>query len=89
MLIEGFSLGFLATASLVVAMFFLRFWRKTGDFLFMAFAIAFAAEAVTRTIMAMKDIPDTGLLVGVRGAAAGIPVHPGGDSGEESQGVVE
>jgi uncharacterized membrane protein HdeD (DUF308 family) len=60
MLIEGFSLGFLATASLVVAMFFLRFWRKTGDFLFMAFAIAFAAEAVTRTIMALKDIPDTG-----------------------------
>ena len=60
MLIEGFSLGFLATASLVAAMFFLRFWRKTGDFLFIAFAIAFGAEAITRTIMAIKDIPDTG-----------------------------
>ena len=60
MLIEGFSLGFVATISLVAAMFFLRFWRRTGDFLFMAFAIAFAAEAVTRTIMALKGIPDTG-----------------------------
>ncbi|HEY4009769.1 MAG TPA: DUF5985 family protein [Acidobacteriaceae bacterium] len=60
MLIEGFSLGFLATASLVAAMFFLRFWRKTHDFLFLAFAIAFGAEAVTRTIMALKGIPDTG-----------------------------
>jgi uncharacterized membrane protein HdeD (DUF308 family) len=60
MRIEGFTLGFLATASLVAAMFFLRFWRKTHDFLFLAFAIAFAAEAITRTIMAMNDIPDTG-----------------------------
>lgn len=60
MLIEGFSLGFIATASLVAAMFFLRFWTKTRDFLFLAFAISFGAEAVTRTIMALKNIPDTG-----------------------------
>ena len=58
-MIEGFSLGFLATASLVASMFFLRFWRRTGDFLFLAFAIAFGAEAVTRTIMALRNIPDT------------------------------
>jgi len=59
MLIDGFSLGFVATASLVAAMFFLRFWVRTRDFLFLAFAIAFGAEAITRTIMALKDIPDT------------------------------
>ncbi|HTV09967.1 MAG TPA: DUF5985 family protein [Candidatus Aquilonibacter sp.] len=59
MLIEGFSLGFVATASLVAAVFFLRFWTRTRDFLFLAFAISFGAEAVTRTIMALKDIPDT------------------------------
>lgn len=59
MLIEGFSLGFVATISMVVAIFFLRFWRRTGDFLFLAFAISFAAEAVTRTIEAVKDIPAT------------------------------
>ena len=59
MLIDGFSLGFIATASLVAAMFFLRFWKRTGDFLFLAFAIAFGAEAITRTIMALKHISDT------------------------------
>lgn len=59
MLIEGFSQGFVATASLVAAMFFLRFWTRTRDFLFMAFAIAFAAEAVTRTITVVKGIPST------------------------------
>lgn len=59
MLIEGFSQGFVATASLVAAMFFLRFWMRARDFLFMAFAIAFAAEAITRTIMVLKGIPDT------------------------------
>ncbi len=59
MLIEGFSQGFIVTASLVAAMFFLRFWTRTRDFLFMAFAIAFAAEAVTRTVMVFKGIPDT------------------------------
>ncbi len=59
-MIEGYLLGVLATASLVVAIFFLRFWRRTGDFLFMAFAIAFAADAITRTIMAVKHIPSTG-----------------------------
>lgn len=57
MLIDGFSLGFLATASLVVAMFFLRFWARTRDFLFLSFAIAFAFEAVARTAMLfMKDV---------------------------------
>lgn len=60
MLIEGFSQGFVATASLVAAIFFLRFWTRTRDFLFIAFAIAFGAEAITRTIMALKNIPDTG-----------------------------
>lgn len=59
MLIDGFSLGFVATASLVAAIFFLRFWARTRDFLFLAFAISFGAEAVTRTIMAWKAIPDT------------------------------
>ena len=59
-MIEGFVLGILATTSLVVAMFFLRFWKRTGDFLFMAFAMAFAADAITRTIMAVRHIPSTG-----------------------------
>jgi hypothetical protein len=58
--LEGYSIGIIATLSLVAAMFFLRFWRKTGDFLFIAFAIMFAAEALTQTIIALKGIPETG-----------------------------
>ena len=49
MTFDGFMLGFVATASLVAAMFFLRFWRRTRDFLFLAFAIAFLYQAVSST----------------------------------------
>lgn len=37
-----FFAGFIGAAFLVCALFFLRFWRKTADGLFMAFALAFA-----------------------------------------------
>lgn len=60
MLLDGFSLGFLATTSLVAAIFFLRFWVRTRDFLFLAFAIAFAFEALSRTAMVFMNHPDAG-----------------------------
>lgn len=37
----AFLLGAIVVACLVVGMFFLRFWRKSGDRLFVIFAIAF------------------------------------------------
>lgn len=40
-----FYWGVCAALCAVVAGFFLRFWRKTGDALFMAFAAGFAAFA--------------------------------------------
>ena len=85
MLIEGFSQGFVATASLVAAMFFLRFWTRTRDFLFMAFAIAFAAEAVTRTIMVLKGIPDTDYSWVYLERLCGVPLHSVRDSAQEPQ----
>ena len=36
-----FLLGMIVVACLVVGMFFLRFWRTTGDRLFAVFAVAF------------------------------------------------
>ena len=48
-----FILGALALSSLVAALFFLRFWRKTTDRFFMLFAIAFAFDAVGRVAMAV------------------------------------
>jgi hypothetical protein len=40
---KQFSLGLLAMASAVAALFFLRYWRLTGDRLFAFFALAFTA----------------------------------------------
>ena len=45
---EQFIMGAVATASLVAALFFLRFWRDTGDRLFAMFALAFLLLAITR-----------------------------------------
>ncbi len=41
-------LGAAATASLVAALFFLRFWRQSRDSLFLWFSVAFAIDALTR-----------------------------------------
>lgn len=41
-----------AMAALVVALFFLRFWRRTGDSFFIYFALSFAVEGFLRAYMA-------------------------------------
>ncbi len=58
MLIDGYMLGFLATTSLVAAIFFLRFWRRTRDFLFFAFACAFFFQAVGSTLNVLLGEPN-------------------------------
>lgn len=47
-MIDGFLLGVIAFASLVASVFFLKFWRKTRDILFLAFAVSFFIEGVNR-----------------------------------------
>jgi hypothetical protein len=49
-----FLLGAVAMASVVAAMFFLRFWRQTDDRFFLLFAIAFALDAATRALIALE-----------------------------------
>jgi len=46
------SFGFL-----VCALFFLRFWRRTRDELFIAFALAFALLGVVQATLALANIP--------------------------------
>jgi ABC-type Fe3+-siderophore transport system permease subunit len=46
-----FILGATALASLVAALFFLRFWRDTRDRLFCFFAIAFGIDALHRVVL--------------------------------------
>ena len=48
MRIEFFLLGFIFTTSIVAALYFLKFWRRTGDRLFLAFGAAFLIEGFNR-----------------------------------------
>lgn len=42
----------------LAGMFFLRFWRKTRDRLFLAFAVAFALLAVNQVLAAALEFGD-------------------------------
>jgi hypothetical protein len=44
--------GLIAGLSLVAALFFLRFWRRTGDWFFALFAAAFAIDGLSRLVAA-------------------------------------
>jgi uncharacterized membrane protein HdeD (DUF308 family) len=50
--------GAVATLSLVVSLFFLRFWVRTRDVFFLLFALAFAIDGVSRIIVGAITIPN-------------------------------
>lgn len=52
---EHFMMGAIAMASCVAAVFFLRFWRVTGDRLFGIFALSFLLLGLTRLGLAMSS----------------------------------
>ncbi len=49
-----FLLGATSAAAVVVALFFLRFWRVTRDRFFLLFALAFMADAAVRLLLAAR-----------------------------------
>ena len=57
-LLTSTLIGAAAMASLVVALFFLRFWRQTRDTLFLLFAIAFTTDSATRLIEGLSPVSD-------------------------------
>jgi hypothetical protein len=57
---EEFLMGAIAMASVVAATFFLRFWRDTGDRLFLIFAAAFFLLAVTRIGLLLSHVRQEG-----------------------------
>lgn len=59
-MLQGFLLGVIVTASLTVALFFLKFWRRTRDPLFMAFAAAFTIEGLNRLTYLSLESPNEG-----------------------------
>ncbi|MES2264106.1 MAG: DUF5985 family protein [Pseudomonadota bacterium] len=67
MLVNAILSGAIACASLVVALFFLRFWRSTRDRFFLYFSISFALEAISRLLLgavlnAAEELPEFYLL---------------------------
>ena len=45
-------------ASLLVGLFFLRFWRDTRDRFFLFFATAFAVEGINRVALALTNVSE-------------------------------
>lgn len=52
-MMREFLAGSIAMGNAVAALFFLRFWAKTSDRLFLMFGIAFAILAVQRLTLAV------------------------------------
>ena len=48
-------LGAIAMASLIIGLFFLRFWKKTRDRFFLFFAIAFSLEGLNRVMLGLNQ----------------------------------
>ena len=52
-----FLSGAVSVGFLICGLFFLRFWRRTRDELFVAFAIAFALLGIVQATLALANIP--------------------------------
>ena len=53
----AFVVGFLTGGYLLAGVFFLKFWRRTRDALFLAFAIAFALLAIAAPLPLLTGVP--------------------------------
>jgi uncharacterized membrane protein HdeD (DUF308 family) len=53
-------LGAISMACLVAGLFFLRFWRDTGDGLFLYFAASFLIEGINRAALGLSGDPNEG-----------------------------
>jgi len=57
MTLYDFLSGAVAFGFFVCGLFFLRYWRRTRDQLFLAFALAFALLGAGQAILALGNIP--------------------------------
>ncbi|HJR55005.1 MAG TPA: DUF5985 family protein [Rhizomicrobium sp.] len=55
--IAAYAAGLLTMGFLTVGLFFVRFWRRTGDLLFACFGIAFSLMALNQAIPVLLSIP--------------------------------
>lgn len=59
-MVEAFLLGAISIASFTASLFFLKFWRETRDFVFLAFAVFFVIEGINRIALASMMRPSEG-----------------------------
>lgn len=57
MTLYDFMSGAVAFGFLVCALFFLRFWQRTRDGFFLAFALAFGLLGMGQTVLALANLP--------------------------------
>jgi membrane-associated PAP2 superfamily phosphatase len=57
MTLYDFLSGAVALGFATCALFFLRFWRRTREELFLAFALAFFLLGLGQTVLALANIP--------------------------------
>jgi hypothetical protein len=55
--VSQFLHGLITMGFLIAGLLFLRFWTRTGDRLFAAFAAAFVLLAANQALIALIDIP--------------------------------
>lgn len=58
--LDTFLLAVVCTCSLVAALFFLGFWKRTRDSLFLAFTVFFAIEGANEAYLASLPRPNLG-----------------------------
>ncbi len=58
--VEAFLLGMITASSLIAGVFFLKFWKRTHESLFLSFAIAFLVEGLNRIAMLRAEHPNEG-----------------------------
>jgi hypothetical protein len=54
----AFLSGAVAAGFLLAGLFFLRFWKRTRDGLFLAFAAAFVLLGLGQALLALANVPD-------------------------------
>ena len=57
MILHDFLAGAVTFGFFVCGLYFLRFWHKTGDELFVAFALAFGLLGAGQAILTLGSIP--------------------------------
>ena len=56
-MLNDFLSGAITLAFLIAGLFFLRFWKRTQDGLFIAFALAFWLLGLGQALLSFADIP--------------------------------